>query len=43
MEAPWPRPQLARGLGVTPGEVTAAYTPELRAAAIDELNHTLRL
>ncbi|WP_326769805.1 hypothetical protein OG978_39340 [Streptomyces sp. NBC_01591] len=35
--------QLARGLGVTPDEVTAAYALELRAATIDELNHAFRL
>ncbi|WP_326763457.1 hypothetical protein OG978_01615 [Streptomyces sp. NBC_01591] len=35
--------RLARGLGITPDEVTAAYTPELRAATIDELNQALRL
>ncbi|WP_326763261.1 hypothetical protein OG978_47210 (plasmid) [Streptomyces sp. NBC_01591] len=34
--------QLARGLGVTPDEVTNAYTPELRATTIDELNQALR-
>ncbi|WP_326770634.1 hypothetical protein OG978_43640 (plasmid) [Streptomyces sp. NBC_01591] len=31
-----------RGLGVTPDEVTAAYTPELRAATTDGLNQALR-
>ncbi|MFF1284331.1 hypothetical protein ACFVY4_26765 [Streptomyces sp. NPDC058299] len=29
--------QLARGLGVTPEEVMAAYEPEMRQAAMDEL------
>ncbi|WP_371094864.1 hypothetical protein [Streptomyces sanglieri] len=35
--------QLARGLGVTPDDVTAAYTPELRAATIDELDQARHL
>ncbi|MEV8344619.1 hypothetical protein [Streptomyces niveus] len=29
--------QIARGLGVTSDEVTAAYQPEMRAAAMSEL------
>lgn len=29
--------QIARGLGVTPEEVTAAYQPEMRQAAVDEI------
>lgn len=29
--------QLARGLGVSPDEVTAAYLPEMRQEAMDEI------
>ncbi|MFD7615778.1 hypothetical protein [Streptomyces sp. NPDC059802] len=29
--------QLAKGLGVSPDEVTAAYTPEMRQGAMDEI------